>query len=139
MESSLAPEFASTTNRRGVVAEVESRLGLACGLKEFFQGPTIEELAEVLRPSDASMAPGREDIRHAVVAPDVMALNAGTGGASLFCIGAIARYRELVKKMRPEQTVYAVFCEREADLWEQVPSVPELAREYLRAIVEYHH
>ena len=120
-----------------MLAEVESRLGLTCGLKEFFQGPTIEELAEVLRPSDAATGPGIPEIAHAVLTPEVMALNAGTSSVPLFCIGAIARYDHLVRELRPEQNVYAVFCESEADLWETVPSVPEMARAYIRAIAEH--
>ena len=109
----------------------ELRTGLT--VRDLFETPTVQGLAQRLRPDPAVPASTPAD-DFAVLLP----MRTGGGRAPLFCVhpgfGLSWSYAALVRKLDPEQPVYALQARGIASDEELPDSYEELLTDYLRHI-----
>jgi thioesterase domain-containing protein len=102
---------------------VEKATGKTLSLAIFFQAPTIEGQAALLREEDK------------LDSPSLVRLQPGGTRPPLFCIDGAVRYRALAQRLAPDQPVYGLIPANPTDgQWYSFDKIGERARHYLRII-----
>ena len=113
-----------------LVSQVEAQFGIAIDLSLLIVAPTIEQLAQKLRPSPGDRS--QQNRSH------IVAIRESGTKIPLFCIhgggGHLLDYRDLIDSLPDDQPVFGL---RASDVSETVPeTVEELAEHYLLEIQE---
>ena len=110
-----------------VFAQIEKQIGRNLPLATLFQAPTIEQLAEVLRKDGA--APRWDSL---------VPIQPGGMRPPLFCVhgagGEVLFYHDVVRKLGPDQPVYALQARGLDGQSEPRTSVEEMAEAYLKEV-----
>ena len=102
---------------------VEKATGKTLSLAIFFQAPTIEGQAALLREEDK------------LDSPSLVTLQPDGNRPPLFCVDGAVRYRALAEQLAPDQPVYGLIPANPTDgQWYSFDKVGERARHYLRII-----
>lgn len=102
---------------------VEKATGKTLSLAIFFQAPTIEGQAALLRDEDK------------LNSPSLITLQPNGTRPPLFCIDGAVRYRALAESLAPDQPVYGLIPANPTDgQWYSFDKIGERARHYLRII-----
>ena len=115
-------------------AGIEQEFGRKLPLASLFQGPTVAQLAALLRAESGGETSGR---RQAAGAGDsLVALQAGGNRPPLFFVhgagtGNLWAYANLVPHLEPDQPVYA-FESRAAKGGEELPDLETMAAHYIQ-------
>jgi amino acid adenylation domain-containing protein len=125
-----------------VVSEIEKEFGQRIPLISFFQGATIEYLAELLRRDVRSFSwPTLIEIQPGAVKPAAAHTGETPVSHPLFCVSApnvnALGYRSLARYLGPDQPVYGLQAQYPEDLdgEHSRAAVDDLATEYLEALV----
>ena len=113
-------------------AQIQEVFGKAISLATFFQAPTVEQQADILRFE-----------RFAAPIQSLVPLKAGDAKPPLFCIRGLLHYQDLARHLAPEQPVYGVYLQDEVEILlagrlkaqlSALTNVAELATQYLKEI-----
>lgn len=110
-----------------VTAKIRQQFGKAMTLSSFLQGPTVEQVAAVLR---------QQDERPSLSA--LVALKPEGALPPFFCVhslsGEATIFAELARHLGPDQPLYGLQAPHPVDIGDEVISVEEMATQYVEAI-----
>lgn len=104
--------------------EIHNSYGITIPVGLIYESPTPRELAKKIRNLDT-------------LKPAPVKLNEATSGVNLFLLGGMYLYKELAKKLESRGPVYGVYITNELNISadeQQIPSVRELAADYIKVI-----
>ncbi|WP_188149396.1 non-ribosomal peptide synthetase [Teredinibacter waterburyi] len=124
-------------------SEIERQYGVTIPIREFFSDPSVKQLNALIAEFETQGSVNIEQTLPSI--GSLFSLQAKGSGCPIYCICGVDIYKELAVNLGERQPVYGIFLPVEEQMLQsfsaktgdfRLPSVPEMAAEYVKVIRE---